>query len=122
MANNLAVDGTIIGGAETLVSPTMSGSVKVGTVSTDTLGFYGSAPVTQITDANQAAVSSTAVASVSSTAVVSVSATQWCFTTSTQGLSVLNSIGSLITQSNSRAVQAETIRANLVTLGLIKGS
>lgn len=64
------------------------------------VGFFGATPVVQPTHANQAAPASTAA--------VSVSATQWGFSTSTQA----NAIVTLVTR----------LRADLVTLGLIKGS
>lgn len=72
----------------------------LGTVSTETLGFFGATSVTQPTSSNQAAIS-TSVA-------VSVSATQWAYATSTQ--------------ANAIVTLANQIRADLVTLGLLKGS
>ena len=118
MATNLILDGNMtVTGTQTL-----SGSVAIGDASTDSIGFYGATKITQPTDASQAAVSSTAVAAVTSTAVVSVSATQWAFTSSAQGLSVLNSIGSLITSTNALTVHTNVMRAALVNLGLVKGS
>lgn len=65
-----------------------------------TVGFFGTTATTQPTSANQAAPASTSA--------VSVSATQWGFSTSTQA----NAIVTLVTQ----------LRADLVALGLIKGS
>lgn len=63
-------------------------------------GFYGVTPVVQPTTSLQAAPASTAP--------VSISATQWGFSTSAQAQAVLT----LVTQ----------LRADLVTLGIIKGS
>lgn len=113
MANNLSIDGAIA---------TQGSATQFGDASTDTIGFYGATAITRPTDANQAAVSSTQVTSVTSTAVVSVSATQWCFTASAQGLSVLNSIGSLITTTNALTIHTNVMRAALVNLGLVNGS
>jgi hypothetical protein len=67
---------------------------------TGTVGFFGVTVVTQPTSSNEAAPISTVA--------VSISATQWAFGTSTQA----NQILTLVTQ----------LRADLVTLGLIKGS
>lgn len=65
-----------------------------------TVGFYGATPVGQPTTSNQAAPISTAP--------VSISATQWAYGTSTQAQQLIT----LVTQ----------LRADLVTLGVIKGS
>lgn len=76
------------------------GTIKVGAVSGDSVGFYGATPGTQPTSANEAAVTTTAA--------VSVSATQWGFSTSVQATAIITLVNQL--------------RADLVTLGLIKGS
>jgi len=74
--------------------------VLVGSTNTGLVGFYGYTPVVQPTSTNEAAPSSVAP--------VSVTATQWGFSTSTQAQAILT----LVTQ----------LRADLVTLGIIKGS
>ncbi len=74
--------------------------VQIGSTITTTLGFYGTTPAAQPTSSNEAAVNTSPA--------VSVSATQWGFTTSTQA----NALVTLVNQ----------MRADLVTLGLIKGS
>ena len=79
---------------------------QIGTTTTPSIGntgavgFYGVVAITQPTSSNEAAAISTAA--------VSVSATQWAFGTSTQA----NQIVTLVNQ----------LRADLVALGLIKGS
>lgn len=65
---------------------------------TDKIGFYGATPVVQPSGSSQAAVSTTAA----------TTTTPWGFTTSTQA----NAIVTLVNK----------MRADLVTLGLIKGS
>ena len=72
----------------------------LGQTSTAKVGFYGTPPVVQPTSSSQAVAISTAA--------VSVSATQWCFTTSTQADGIVRLVNRL--------------RADLVTLGIIKGS
>lgn len=74
--------------------------VQIGGTNTATVGLFGATPAVQPTSSNQAAPASTAP--------VSISATQWGFTTSTQAQAILT----LVTQ----------IRADLVTLGILKGS
>lgn len=74
--------------------------VQFGGVSTATLGFFGATPTAQLASSSQAATASTAA--------VSVSATQWGFSTSTQADAVITLVNRL--------------RADLVTLGLIKGA
>jgi hypothetical protein len=79
---------------------------QIGTTTTPSIGntgqvgFYGVAAITQPTTSNEAAAISTAA--------VTISATQWAFATSTQA----NGIVTLVNQ----------LRADLVALGLIKGS
>jgi len=72
----------------------------LGQTSTSKVGFYGTTPVVQPTSSSQAAIASTAA--------VSISASQWGFSTSTQ--------------ANAIVTLANRIRADLVTLGIIKGS
>lgn len=74
--------------------------VQFGGTNTATLGFYGATPAVQPASSNQAAPVSTAP--------VSISATQWGWSTSTQAQAILT----LVTQ----------LRADLVTLGILKGS
>ena len=85
-------------------NPSLDGVLVQNVVSaekvTAKLGFYGATPGTQPASSSQAAAASTAV--------VSISATQWGFSTSTQGNAVVTLVNRL--------------RADLVTLGLIKGS
>lgn len=74
--------------------------VQFGGTNTATLGFYGATPAVQPTSSNEAAPSATTA--------VSISATQWGFSTSTQADAVVTLVRQL--------------RADLVTLGIIKGS
>jgi hypothetical protein len=78
--------------------PQLDGAV-IGTT-TGTAGFFGATATTRPASATQAAVASTAP--------VSISATQWAFSTSAQAQALLDLSNSL--------------RAALVSLGIIKGS
>lgn len=73
---------------------------QIGDSSSSKVGFYGATASTQPASASQAATLSTAA--------VSISATQWGFATSTQADAIVTLVNRL--------------RADLVTLGLIKGS
>jgi hypothetical protein len=86
----------ILGGNPASIGNTTTPSIG----NTGQVGFFGNATTTQPTTSNEAATISTAA--------VSVSATQWAFGTSTQA----NQIVTLVNQ----------LRADLVALGLIKGS
>ena len=68
--------------------------------SSSVIGFYGTTPTSQLTSSSQAVVTNSAA--------VSISATQWAYTTSTQADGIIRLVNRL--------------RADLVTLGLIKGS
>lgn len=83
---------------ETLLVGREGVPVQFGGTNTATVGFYGATPVAQQSATNQAAVASTAA----------TSTTPWGFSTSTQA----NAIVALVNQ----------LRADLVDLGLIKGS
>lgn len=99
MANPNSVQTTVFGFGSG--NPAQIGNTTTPTIgTTGQVGFYGITPITQPTSANQAAPSTTAP--------VSVSATQWGFSTSTQAQAILT----LVTQ----------LRADLVSLNLIKGS
>jgi hypothetical protein len=71
-----------------------------GLNSSSTLGFYGTTATSQLTSSSQAVVTNSAA--------VSISATQWAYTTSTQCDGIIRLVNRL--------------RADLVTLGIIKGS
>lgn len=75
-------------------------SVQFGGTTSATMGWYGATPVVQPSSSSQAATTSTAAAS--------ISATQWGFSTSTQADAIVTLVNRL--------------RADLVTLGIIKGS
>ena len=77
-----------------------SGGMSFGKTSTELISFYGATPSAQLASSSQAAAASTAAAS--------ISATQWGFSTSTQADAVITLVNRL--------------RADLVTLGIIKGS
>lgn len=92
---------TVSGGAFT--SPVLSGTITVAPNATvDAVGFFGVTPVVQPTTSLQAAVLTTAA--------ISSAATNggWLFSTSTQA----NGIVTLVNR----------LRADLVSLGIIKGS
>lgn len=86
------------------------GGYTVGQSITDLIAFYGKTPVAQLSSASQAA--ATAVG----TTVFSEAKTgMWAFQSSTAA-------AALITKVNAAIVLANKLRADLVTLGLIKGS
>lgn len=72
----------------------------LGTATSDKLGFYGVTSVTQPTSSLQAAITTSGA--------VSISATQFGYATAAQADAIVS--------------LANQVRANLVTLGLIKGS
>lgn len=81
-----------------LQTPDSADGFLVFPLATSLGGFYGATPIVQPTSANEAAASATAATTTS----------PWGFTTSTQA----NAIVTLVNQ----------LRADLVALGLIKGS
>lgn len=100
MSGYTITGGTISGAVASVTGLTATGNVSLCDATTDTLGFYGATPSAQPTSSNEAAAAATAA--------VSISATQWGFSTSTQ--------------ANAAITLVNQLRADLVTLGLIKGS
>lgn len=92
----------------------------IGTSTSQKLGFYGTTPVVQPTTASEAAVSTAAITSVVTTAATATSPVG--YTTTTQANAIVTAINSLITQVASLTTLCNQLRADLVTLGLIKGS
>lgn len=90
-------DPEVTSNAKQLSDRNTNGTI-LGQDTSDLIGFYGKTAVVQPSGAEQAAVSTTAA----------TTTTPWGFTTSTQA----NAIVSLVNQ----------IRADLVSLGLLKGS
>lgn len=111
--------------------------------STEKIAFYGATPATQPASASQAAVTATLVTTVAATAVTAVATTAatattttYGFTTSTQADDIVARVNQLVTDVGAfdgkinQAVAdvgdlttlVNQLRANLVTLGLIKGA
>lgn len=83
-----------------LDDPVLEGAVTWRGTASSRVGFFGATPTGQLASASQAVVTNQTA--------MSVNATTWAYTTSTQA----NGIVTLVNQ----------LRADLVTLGLIKGS
>lgn len=79
---------------------------QLGRSATDLIAFYGQTPVTQPTSSAQAAVTASSVSGAASTPTGAVTVWGWTSPTTPNGLVTL----------------ANEIRAQLVNLGLIKGS
>lgn len=79
-------------------TPATGGGYMTGQSITDLVGFYGTTPIAQRTNANQAAATTTAATTTS----------PWGFSTSAQ--------------ANALVTLANELRTALVNLGLIKGS
>ena len=94
--------------SESFANPTLTGNIKVGGAS-DSVGFFGATVTTQPTSASEAAVTVNTITTAATTT------TPWGYGTSTQANNVATEVASAVTLVNQ-------IRADLVTLGLIKGS
>lgn len=102
-----------------LQSPLSPDGILVGQSATDLVGFYGATPVVRPTSSSQAVV----------TAITDASGGTGAYTngvltlTGTYNSAILgNAIATLILQGNANKVLANQLRADLVSLGLIKGS
>jgi hypothetical protein len=86
------------------------------------IGFFGQTPASQPHSANENAVSTAAVATVATTAATSATGATYGYTTTTQANAIVTSLNSLITQEAADRVLLNQLQADLVTLGLIKGT
>lgn len=94
--------------------------VCVGTSATEKVSFYGNTPVVQPSSASQAAVTATAVTAVSTTATITTAAHG--FATGTQADALVARVAQLQVDSAAQTTLVNQLRAELVELGLVKGS
>lgn len=92
----------------------------VGTFATSKVGFFGASAVVQPASSSQASTASSAISQQTSTATTST--TPFGFTTSTQAELIATRLNSVIDRVNALSVLSNQTRAELVTLGIIKGS
>lgn len=92
-----------------IVTPDTPDGYQVGRGITSLIGFYGATPVSQPTNAAQAAITDTSGGTASATTGLQA------LTSSYNSTLVANAISTLAAQTNQ-------IRSALVTLGVIKGS
>lgn len=109
---------TIADGADVTLGTTTG--TKIGATSQQKLGFFGATPVVQPTSANEAAASTASITVVVTTATTATSPVG--FTTTAQANAIPTAINSLITQVGLLTTLANQLRADAVTVGLIKGS
>jgi|WetSurMetagenome_2_1015567.scaffolds.fasta_scaffold19130_6 hypothetical protein len=102
------------------VTVTLTGGGIIGDAATDTVGFYGATPVAQPATTAQSVVASTAITTAVSTAATSTA--PYGFATAAQGDAVVAAVNSLIARQAAVVTLVNQIRADLVTLGLLKGS
>lgn len=90
---------------------------RLGQSATDLVGFYGTTPVARGTTV------ATALATAAITPAFTTTVTgTFGFVTSAQGTAVLAAVASLVTGQENLIATVNTIRANLVALGIQKGS
>lgn len=83
------------------------GDAQIGDAATDTLGFYGATPVVQPSATAQSAVATTAITTLATTPTAT---------------DIAVAVNSLIARQSANVTLVNKLRADLVTLGLIKGS
>ena len=100
-------------------TPKSDDGYTVGQSATDLVGFYGATPIVQPTSASQAVVSAVTDGSGGTGAYTNGIAAL----TGTYNSTILaNAIATLALQGNANKVLVNQLRADLVSLGLIKGS
>lgn len=100
-------------------SPKTSGGKQDGQSASDLLGFYGATPISQPTSASQAAV--TGVTDGSTGVAAATNGIQPLTGTYNSAL-LINAIATLAQLGNANKVLVNQLRADLISLGLIKGS
>lgn len=101
-----------------------SGTALGQGATTDKIAFWGAAPVVQPTSASQAKVTATATTAMSTTLTISAANTSkvFGFSSSTVAKEVVKSVKEQQVDLAATIVLVNKLRADLVTLGLIKGS
>jgi hypothetical protein len=115
------MSGTLNSSSESNISasPKSLGGVQEGQSAADLVGFYGATPVVQPSGSSQAAV--TAVTDGSTGAAAATNGIQPLTATYNSTL-LINAIATLAQLGNANATLVNKLRADLVSLGLIKGS
>jgi len=90
---------------------------RLGQSTTDLVGFYGATPAAKPTTV-ATALDTTAITPAFTTTVTGT----FGFVTSAQGTAVLAAVASLVTKTANLEATVNTIRATLVTEGLLTGS
>jgi hypothetical protein len=80
---------------------------QIGDAATDTLGFYGATPVVQPAATAQSGVATTAITTLATTPTAT---------------DIAVAVNSLISRQSASVALVNQLRADLVTLGLVKGS
>ncbi len=93
---------------------------ELGESATDLVGFYGSTPVVQPSTASQDAVTATAVTATNTTASITTAAHG--FADGTQADALITRVAQLQVDMAATIILANQVRADLTTLGLIKGA
>lgn len=94
----------------------------IGDDAADTIGFYGATKVAQPSGASQAAYTPSTLTAIASTTFSQAFTGMWAFASSTVAKSYRTQINKLITDVPKISTLILELRANLVTLGLVKGS
>lgn len=92
----------------------------LGASTSEKISFYGVTPVAQLSATAQSAVATTAITTVVTTAATSTS--PYGFATAAQADAIVAAVNSLISRGSANTTLVNQIRADLVTVGLIKGS
>lgn len=95
---------------------------KFGQSAADPIGFYGVTAVAQPASGSQAAVTLTVGAAIATTTLSAAYTGMWAFASSTVAQTWRTRINSLIVDVTAMNVLLTKLRANLTTLGLIKGA
>jgi hypothetical protein len=88
--------------------------VQLGNLTSDYVGFYGTAPIVQPTHSTQTSIAITAITAAATTAPGTCSGVDYVM--------VIATLNSLITRVSNTVTLANRMRTDLIALGLIKGT
>lgn len=118
LASGTAFGDIVLNDGDDLAFGTTVGT-KIGTATAQKLAFYGLTPVIQQAASAQAAVTTATITAVATTGSVT---TGFGYSTTAQADGIQASLNQVVTRVTSLTILVNQIRADLVTLGLEKGS
>lgn len=118
----IAISPVGLGDTLSIGTLTVTSSAQIGDAASDTVGFFGKTPAAQPASASQAAVTATAVTALATTAPTKTTGATYGYKTTTQAKAITARVNQAVVDIGHLTTLVDELRANLVTLGLVKGA